>query len=154
MKKIVLLVLVLAVSCMAADSRQTAPIDESCESPQVISAVSATYPAIAFQARVVGTVRVKIEVNEGGEVVVATPSEGPWMMHEASKNAANHWRFQGTGRKENGTLVFKYILLDVDKNPPDDTADVFYPPCKVEIRRRFIKPLPNDGAPAKKRKTD
>jgi TonB family protein len=133
-KKPLLLVLALGLFSLAADSRQTAPGAETCESPQVISAVSAIYPQVAIKVHVVGTVPVNIEINENGDVVVATPSGGPGMLQAASKSAATRWRFQSTGKRETGRLLFKFVLFASD-NDPRDSGDAFFPPCKVEVRR-------------------
>jgi TonB family protein len=134
MKRFMLLTFVFAFSALRVGSRQVMVDAESCESPQVISAVSAIYPQIAIKARVIGTVRVGIEVDENGGVIIATPSEGPGMLLAASKSAAQRWKFQPTGKRETGRLVFKFILFGSDSDPRD-AGDAFFPPCKIEVRR-------------------
>jgi hypothetical protein len=133
MKKLMLMTFVLALSCAVADSRQGTPTDESCESPQVISAVSAIYPVIAVQAHVVGKMPVRIEINENGEVVAATPLEGPGIFLDVSKTAAMLWKFQPSGKHETGRLLFKFVLFTID-DVRRNTGDAFFPPCKVEVR--------------------
>jgi hypothetical protein len=134
MSKFMLLALALALSCAVADSHQSVVDSESCESPQVVSAVSAIYPPFALKVHLLGLVQVRIDVNEKGEVIAANPSGGNDVFLAASKSAALRWRFQPTGKHETGRLVFKYVLFGSD-NDPRDAGDAFFPPCKVEVRR-------------------
>jgi hypothetical protein len=133
MNKLMLAAFVLGISCAAADSRQGTPSAESCESPEVISAVAAVYSAVAAAMRIHGPVAVQIQINENGDVVDAVPS-GPGILQLPSKNAAKRWKFRGTGKSETGRLIFEFVLYDRQKNPNEDEGAVFFPPCRIEVR--------------------
>jgi TonB family protein len=153
MKKLMLLTLVLAFSCAAADSRQGTPDTDSCESLQVISATSPNYPAIAAHMSIHGRVEVQIQINESGDVVDAT-SVGPAMLQFASMNAAKRWKFKGTGKSESGRLMFEFVLYDDKKNPNEDGGAVFFPPCRIEVRHPIMFVETDTGSKPKKHKSD
>lgn len=73
------------------------------------------YPAIAKQARVVGTVTVDVVVGESGKVESAKASAGPKMLYQAAVDAAQRAKFAPTMKggapvKVEGTLSYTFKL--------------------------------------------
>ncbi|CAN5320004.1 MAG: TonB family protein [Pyrinomonadaceae bacterium] len=82
---------------------------------KAISKPQPAYPAEAKQARVQGTVTVKITVDETGKVVKAEPLCGPLLLQQASVQSAYGWRFSptllsGQPVKVTGTVTFNFRL--------------------------------------------
>src|SRR5262249_42258963 len=113
----------VAASSSAVASTVTKP-DENSSGPQTINAgslnqraarrVVPTYPKVAKNARVAGTVKVHVIVNENGEVQV-TNSEGPTMLQKAAEDAARGWLFsptyvEGKQVKVAGYIEFSFTL--------------------------------------------
>jgi len=54
------------------------------------------YPPLAKQSGTIGSVRVYVVVDEKGEVIEISRSEGPLLLRRAAEDAARLWRFQPT----------------------------------------------------------
>ncbi|HEX3251926.1 MAG TPA: energy transducer TonB [Pyrinomonadaceae bacterium] len=108
-------------------TKQGANCDFSSYNPLIlshplVSAASRTidpvYPEIARQAKVQGTVEVRILVNRDGEVMDACIVEGPPLLHSAARNAALQWKFKknfGLTHKQRrrfveSSIAFKFSL--------------------------------------------
>jgi TonB family protein len=78
-----------------ADAPQTDPIQlESSNAPAVLSRVELEYPPDAKPAKLSGSVKVEVVVNEKGEVYEAKLLSGhPWFQQPAL-NAVVQWKFQ------------------------------------------------------------
>lgn len=73
------------------------------------------YPPEARQARVQGTVMVRVVVDGTGKVVEAEPVCGPRALQDASVQAARQWKFtptllNGAPVKVTGTIIFTFVL--------------------------------------------
>ncbi len=82
-----------------------------------VSRIQPAYPADAKAARVSGSVRVNVTVNEVGEVASAEAVSGHPMLRDAAVTAARQWKFKpteisGQAVKVNGTLAFNFTLAD------------------------------------------
>lgn len=74
-----------------------------------------TYPAMARTARVSGTVKVYLEVDENGNAVKIKSSEGHALLQRAAEDAARRWKFNqtvidGQAVRVTGFLVFNFVL--------------------------------------------
>ncbi len=73
------------------------------------------YPSLAKQAGTVGSVRVYVVIDEKGEVIEISRSEGPLLLRRAAEDAARLWRFEPTAdiqtpSRTNGYLDFNFTL--------------------------------------------
>jgi len=80
-----------------------------------IQRASPNYPPLARTARVSGTVRVEVVVDEGGKVVSAHAVSGHPLLQEAAVEAAQKWRFKPFLSKDrpinvSGILEFNFTL--------------------------------------------
>jgi TonB family protein len=74
-----------------------------------------TYPIIAKNARVTGTVKVYLEVDEKGGIARVKNVEGPVLLQRAAEDAARAWKFNqtiidGQAVRVSGFLVFNFVL--------------------------------------------
>jgi TonB family protein len=84
-----------------------------------IKRVPPAYPPIAKAARAQGPVRVRITVNEAGEVLTADVEGGHPLLRDSAIEAAKQWQFKPTtlenkAVKVNGVLTFNFTLADKD----------------------------------------
>ncbi|MBC8029158.1 MAG: tetratricopeptide repeat protein [Pyrinomonadaceae bacterium] len=73
------------------------------------------YPPLAKQSGTVGAVRVYVVIDENGEVIEVSRSEGPLLLRRAAEDAARLWRFQPTPDasspiRRTGYLDFNFSL--------------------------------------------
>lgn len=74
-----------------------------------------TYPPMARNARVTGTVKVFLEVDENGNILKVKGSEGPALLQRAAEDAARRWKFNqtvvdGQAVRVSGYLAFNFVL--------------------------------------------
>jgi protein TonB len=82
---------------------------------RTIKKIEPSYPAIARQARIQGSVQVQIGISETGEVTDVTLLSGHPLLREAALQAARHWLFRPTelnGRpvRAIGVITFNFKL--------------------------------------------
>jgi TonB family protein len=138
MKAIHYLLLFLAV--IALSSLVLAQTSES-EQPVVVSAVVPVYPAIAEAARASGDVTVEVEIDRAGKVTAANSDGKIKLLGKAAEEAARRWQFapsQGGEKKRKAQLVFSFHLMPEEALWLDSTP-VFYPPYRIEIRKKPTK---------------
>jgi|ERR1051325_3090835 TonB family protein len=87
------------------------------EQATVISRTSPQYPKIARQFRQEAVVQVQIEINERGDVVRATPVDGPEFFRAAAQEAALQWRFRAARINHHAVpsstiLMFRFVLSE------------------------------------------
>lgn len=61
---------------------------------RVISHIPPTYPPLARQARVTGTVRVKATIGKDGKVKTVLAVSGPPLLRRAAEQAVRQWKYQ------------------------------------------------------------
>lgn len=67
------------------------------------------YPPLAKQSGTVGSVRVYVVVDENGEVIEISRSEGPLLLRRAAEDAARQWRFDATPNAVTPTRISGYL---------------------------------------------
>lgn len=90
-------------------------VDLGLLNPRATKRVVPRYPPLAKQSGTVGTVRVYLIINEKGEVVEITRSEGPLLLRRAAEEAARKWIFTpnptvATPARMSGYLDFDFML--------------------------------------------
>jgi periplasmic protein TonB len=77
--------------------------------------VSPTYPPIAKNMRIIGTVKIDFTVDEKGDVTAIQSSSGPDMLKRAAIDALKKWKFKpferdGQITKASGFVTFNFAL--------------------------------------------
>jgi TonB family protein len=111
------------------------------EKPIVVSAVAPVYPAIAEAARASGNVTVNVEIDREGKVTAANSDSGIKLLGKTAEEAAVRWRFAPSPsgeKKRKAQLVFSFRLMPDEASSLDSTP-IFYPPYRVEIRKKPAK---------------
>ncbi len=67
------------------------------------------YPPLAKQSGTVGSVRVFLVVDEKGEVIEISRSEGPLLLRRAAEDAARLWRFEPSADPESSSRTTGYL---------------------------------------------
>ncbi|HEY2121187.1 MAG TPA: TonB family protein [Candidatus Acidoferrum sp.] len=112
-------------------------------SSMVKFAVAPKYPTLPLEGRVYGEVTVRVTIDRGGSVKVATVTNGHPMLREAAVDAAQQWKFQtSSASKRMVVLRFSFVLLP--ENSAVISQTVFLPPTGIEIRQKPAEPLVQD----------
>jgi TonB family protein len=88
--------------------------------PQLKRAEFPTYPALAREARIAGTVTLSFAINPDGSVAEVQALSGHPMLKTAAAANVETWRFRpgdGRGERQTAELVFKLSGKDVPSNP-------------------------------------
>ncbi len=125
MRNAIILPLVFAtLSVLAADN------PERC----VVSIGIPTYPSLAQQARIEGTVKVGITVDPAGEVVKATALSGHKMLQPAALENVKTWRFARSEKSSVLIITYNYSVEGQEVNAPGTCPHVKLDlPTRVEI---------------------
>lgn len=67
------------------------------------------YPPLAKQSGTAGSVRVYVVIDESGEVIEISRSEGPLLLRRAAEDAARLWRFEPTPGSPAGSRITGYL---------------------------------------------
>lgn len=132
--------LMLLLAAIAFGSLAFAQSGES-EKPVVVSAVTPVYPPIAEAARASGDVTVEIEIDGEGKVTAANSDSRIKLLGRAAEEAASRWRFAPSPsgeKKRKAQLVFSFHLMSEEASSLDSTP-IFYPPYRIEIRKKPAK---------------
>ena len=113
----------------------------SAESPcisEVVSAVAPIYPRVAYMARMYGTIKVLVEVNNSGAVINAKAIKKN-LLSESSEKAALKWEFKTINDSElivrKYEITFKYRLMP-EYTQDEDLTCIYNPPYEIEVRIR------------------
>ncbi len=95
------------------DKPQTTPINDPPNLPEVLARVELKYPSEAMRAKFSGTFKVRVLVNEKGEVYEARARSGPPLLIQPALDAAVQWKFKpmlvnGEPKPFFTTLILKY----------------------------------------------
>jgi TonB family protein len=138
MKAVQNLLLLLAVAALS--SLVIAQTGEP-EKPVVVSAAVPVYPAIAEAARAVGDVMVEVDIDREGRVTAAHSDGKIRLLGKAAEEAARRWQFATSlngEKRRKAQLVFSFRLMPEETSSLDSTP-VFYPPYRIEIRKKPAK---------------
>lgn len=123
--------LLLAVSLVDA---QALPASAPQTLPLLVSAEVPLYPVLALAARLSGTVRVKLQVNNGVVVNTETNSSAHMILVNAAEKTVRTWRFasDATGAFE---LTFIYQLEAEEGGLPENPrVEIALPVVKITGR--------------------
>jgi TonB family protein len=102
-------------------------------SRKATEAVAPSYPLLALQAHMVGTVSVLVEIDETGRVLSVAATHGHPTFITASLDAAKQWKFErGSG---NAAVTLTFVFGLVDSSEPAKT--IFKPPYTVEVHAKL-----------------
>lgn len=128
MARLILGTLLLAGCALLVASQETAaPVEVPAEALQklLINRVAPVYPPLARQARIQGTVVLKVIVNKAGEVRAAEPISGHPTLAPSAIAAVKQWRY--TPYVEDGEPVEVTTTIQVHfqlaGQPPASSAD-------------------------------
>ena len=83
--------------------------------PIILSQVDPIYPKDAYQAGIVGTVSLKVEILESGRAgeIIVKQSAGNSSLDESALAAVAKWRFTPAKERDTGRAVKCYITRDI-----------------------------------------
>lgn len=92
-----------------------APVEVGSLVERAAQRITPSYPQMARNQRVTGTVTVYLVINETGRVEAVSRTSGPAMLQQAARDAAQRWRFRPTvidGRpvRVSGFINFNFTL--------------------------------------------
>jgi hypothetical protein len=129
----ILLILLVAITCNAQNGIS--------EQPEVLTAVSPTFPPILVAANISGRTTVEVTVNAKGEVVSTKIIEGHPLIKQMIKlfdDTLRRWRFSAIeeeGKKRTAKIAFVFTIVP-ERTPEADITTIFKPPYELEIRHR------------------
>ena len=102
---------------------------------QVKKAVIPNFPIAAMGTKLSGDVKVRVDVNESGEVLRTKVVEGPKYIHDFIESYARHWEFSELDRESEKQckirqmeIVFSFILLPKGtKRTPSNRSSYEFP---------------------------
>lgn len=93
----------------SSSSVSATPISSGSLNAKATKRVVPRYPPLAKQNGTAGSVRVYVVVDEKGEVIEISRSEGPALLRQAAEDAARRWRFNPTPGSESPTRITGYL---------------------------------------------
>lgn len=101
----------------------------------LLEAVAPKYPAFAITARVSGTVRTKVTINQQGEVVSIEDLRGHKLLQKAVEDCVKQWKFRNKGTNDATIIdiVFNFVLMP-ENTPSKETLTTFRMPYTVEVK--------------------
>jgi hypothetical protein len=132
---VVSLWLVLVWTALADPARNAEPLPEVALAPK--------FSKIPLHGGVSGDAVVIGVVGESGALIEPAVESGHVALHHDALEAARGWRFPRGARGVKVRLVFSFLSLPADSK--EEEAVLFYPPNRVEVRRK--RPRPPDSYP-------
>jgi TonB family protein len=104
--------------------------------------VAPSYPPIARQARVQGTVSVELQLGPDGKVISAKGSGADEILNGAAEYFIKEWVFAPVAgdSARTTTFTFVFVLKNVNDNSLPHPGVVFDLPDRVEIIGTFLLP--------------
>ena len=102
------------------------------------------YPHIAHNARMQGTVVVRLSIAANGTVTSATPIAGPPLVTESALNNARAWKFAATRQRET-IVVYEFALMErLSTDPPCGMStlnEIVYPRfIRISVSTPCVQP--------------
>ena len=91
------------------------------------------YPPLAMQARIEGTVKVGIMVDEAGTVVKSTAISGHQMLQAAAAEHAKTWRFAPAAKSSVLIITYEYRIEGQEVVSPGCPKVKLELPTRVEV---------------------
>jgi len=163
MAKLVLVLACCLAGCMAAAQEQTpAPVDlppETVQSQYLVKRVAPIYPPLARQARIQGTVMLRIIISKSGEVRQLQLISGHPMLAPAAIDAVRQWKYKpyevdGEPVEVATNVQVNFTIAD---NPPADeqskaeqtTPATATPPRRIRVSQGVSSGLLEHKVPPK-----
>jgi TonB family protein len=134
----VISLLLLISFAMAATAQDSAPeathvISNATASSSLVKRVNPDYPPLARQARIQGTVIMKVIIDESGDIQSLQLSSGHPMLAPAAIVAVKQWKYQpflvdGVPVKVETTVQVNFTLADNKQASPDNSLPILGPP--------------------------
>lgn len=125
MKFCVFLFVLAGTICPAQSNPATAPVQSSSQTPQtgvVMTKLSPPiYPPLARQARIMGDVKLKVDIRPDGSVESAEVISGHPILKLAALDSAKNSVFECRGCEgpQTSSLVYNFVILDTAEFKPD-----------------------------------
>ncbi len=99
----------------SSETENSTPVSSGSLNARATKRVLPRYPPLARQSGTGGLVRVYVVIDENGEVIEISRSEGPLLLRRAAEDAARQWRFDAnpgaaTQTRLSGYLDFNFAL--------------------------------------------
>ena len=141
-----LLLLIMAASLALGQAvPQRVRVSDTVMSAQVLTKVAPTYPPLARQARIQGTVVLKVQISKSGDVEDVQLSSGHPMLAPAAIEAVKQWKYKpfllnGEPVAVETSVTVNFTLAD---NPPaeNDAGDGNSAPSRVRVSRNVMQSL-------------
>lgn len=93
---------------------------------------SISYPEVAHDAQIQGSVELSVEVSESGTVISAVALSGHPILKRAAETNIERWKFAaGTPRKL--SMTYEFSLQEPRTSHRPDTKDYFDLPSRVRV---------------------
>jgi hypothetical protein len=99
----------------------------------VRSAVSPDYPPIATTLGISGDVIIDVTIGSNGDVIQTTFVSGQLLLHKASVDAGQLWKFEKATTETEARLTFSYRIMPIDTSAEQMTP-AFDPPYRIEVK--------------------
>ncbi len=94
---------------------------------------SITYPAVARDARIQGTVEVFVEVSPSGDVASASANSGHPALKRAAEENVKRWKFVRANAKRRFSIIYEFSLEEPSMPSGSETKNYFELPSKVRV---------------------
>jgi len=92
----------------------------------VVSKFKPKYPEEAFRRNIQGEIRVKIIVDQKGNVVAACALSGDKILREVSEKVAKRWKFKDKGGKYYVRAQLSFLFKIESKKDTDSKGKVYF----------------------------
>ncbi|MGB7069150.1 MAG: energy transducer TonB [Pyrinomonadaceae bacterium] len=143
--KLRIFTLTAVLLCLGLPSNGLSQGTFTSEPATVIEAVPSIYPSIALVGNVSGTVVVRAKIKWNGSVGSVDVISGPKLLHKPAKTAAAKWRFNDSGKKNEGARIadlhFIFMILP-EGATSQELVPTFLPPYSVKIKEALGRIVP------------
>jgi|SRR5690348_59460 len=138
---VVILLFAVALRQDSESNTYAAPPARHALAPRILSAAVPTYPVVAVEARITGTVRMRLTIRGGRVVEVRELGSAPPMLVAAAKQNVETWRFSnGVNKTIETSFVFQISSQETEVE--ESTHTVLDLPSFVMLRARRLKLKP------------
>jgi TonB family protein len=126
----------------AAPAKEPLTVGDAIQESRLIYKVNPIYPPLAIRARVMGSVGLKIAVNEEGLVTDVQVIDGHPLLTDAAVNAVRQWRYSPTtlNGKPVSVIATVTVVFNLGDTPPPNTIGGNNPDIGSKLIRR-VEPV-------------